>query len=110
MGFRYYHRIGRMDTVAICQEKPKTMIFTRILILVWAIFLSFLLTSWLGSTHILSGNFQIQNIGLAARGIFIALTVLFALVFYLLVPRKMTTKIKVAALLPPLLFFIFCVL
>lgn len=86
------------------------MIFTRILILVWAIFLSFLLTSWLGSTHILSGNFQIQNIGLASRIVFIVVTVLFALVLYLLIPHTISIKIKMAALLPPLLFFIFCVL
>lgn len=82
------------------------MILTRILILVWAVFFSFLLTSWLGSTHILSGDFEIQNIGLASRIVFIVVTVLFALVLYLLIPHKISIKIKMAALLPPLLFFI----
>ena len=83
------------------------MIFTRILILVWAIFFSFLFTSWLGATHMLSGNFEIRDIGLTARIIFVVFTILFALVFYLLIPRKMTTKTKMAALLPPLLFFLY---
>lgn len=95
-----------MDNVARGPKKPKMMIFTRVLILVWAVFLSFLFTSWLGSTHILSGNFHIQNIGSASRIVFVVVTIFFALVLYFLIPRTMTTRIKVAVLLPPLLFFI----
>lgn len=83
------------------------MIFTRILILVWAIFFSFLFTSWLGATHILSGKFEIQNIGFAARIIFVVFTILFALMFYLILPRRMTIKTKMVALLPPLLYLLY---
>ena len=83
------------------------MISNRILTLVWAVFLAFLSTSWLGSTHILSGIFHIDNIVFAANVFFVVTSILFALVIYFALPPTMSGKIKVMAFLPPVLFFSF---
>ncbi|CAM1651648.1 unnamed protein product [Bartonella choladocola] len=83
------------------------MNFIRLLHLIWAVFFAFLITSWIGSTRILSATFHIENIAFAANVIFISTTVLVALLLHLVLPSVMPKKIAVAAFLLPLLFFLF---
>jgi len=37
------------------------MNFTRLALLVWAVFFGFVITSWIGSTHLLSSTFHIER-------------------------------------------------
>ncbi|AQT44596.1 hypothetical protein BBC0244_008800 [Bartonella apihabitans] len=68
------------------------MNFTRLALLVWAVFFGFVITSWIGSTHLLSSTFHIERIDIAANVIFITATILSALVLNLIIPKSMSKK------------------
>lgn len=79
------------------------MNFRRLSLLIWAVLAGVLITSWIGSTRLLSGTFHIENITLAANVIFIFTTVLVAILLHLVLPEVMPKKLAVIAFLLPLL-------
>jgi len=85
------------------------MNFTRLALLVWAVFFGFVATAWIGSTHLLSSTFHIERIDIAANVIFITATILSALVLNLIIPKSMSKKIAVVTFLLPLLFLFFLI-
>ncbi|MCZ2203781.1 hypothetical protein [Bartonella sp. A05] len=84
------------------------MMIDRILLLIWAVMLSFLCVAWLGTTHILSQIFPVIYISNVADVLFFFLCAFFSGILWWKVPRPMPLKMKLVAFLPPafiLLFF-----
>ncbi|WP_345113947.1 hypothetical protein [Bartonella jaculi] len=83
------------------------MIVDRFLLILWAVMLSFLCVSWLGTTHVLSQMFPISYIGNIADILFLFLSALFAGILWWNVPQPMSLKMKLVAFLPPALVLFF---
>ena len=103
MGLCHHHRAWRLDNFASVEKKSRMMNFRRLSLLIWAVLAGVLITSWIGSTRLLSGTFHIENITFAANVIFIFTTVLAAILLHLVLPKVMPKKIAVITFLLPLL-------
>ncbi|MCZ2328568.1 hypothetical protein [Bartonella sp. F02] len=86
------------------------MVFDRILLILWAVMLSFFCVSWLGTTHILSQMFSVIYINTIVDILFFLLCVLFAGILWWNIPQPMPLKMKLAASLPPALVIFFSLL
>lgn len=79
----------------------------RLLIALWSVMVSFFIVYALGFTNILSSLVSPSYIGYVVDVIFVVIAVVFAFLFWKLIPRSLSLKVKTAAFLPPFLF-IFC--
>ncbi|WP_083859166.1 hypothetical protein [Bartonella florencae] len=82
------------------------MIIDRILLVLWAVTLAFFCVSWLGTTHILSQIFTATYISNVADILFFFLSALFASILWWCLPQPLPLKIRLAAFLLPILFFL----
>ena len=103
MGLCHHHRAWRLDNFAGVEKKSRMMNFRRLSLLIWAVLAGVLITSWIGSTRLLSGTFHIENIALAANIIFVITTIVTALLLHFVLPNVMPKKLAVIAFLLPLL-------
>lgn len=83
------------------------MIYDRIITLLWAVVLAFLMSTWLGTTNILSQTLQVTNIAYAADVIFVVTCAIFAGCIWFLMPKPLSVKARLAALLPPALIILY---
>ncbi len=86
------------------------MIIDRILLVLWAVMLSFFCVSWLGTTHILSEMFAVSYISNIADFLFFFLSTLFAGILWWKIPQPLSLKMKLAAFLLPVLILFFFII